>query len=289
MAIDAMLGGAVSYLESCPGVSKIKIGTTRAPSSLHAITQWEAAAAKAVMQDTGIARSITMPQDLKALYDVSDGFSFQWSAKFPRITDGRQKTNNTEACILGDIHVNGIDGLIHIPCQYSPNRKHKTQQYDNLLRGWKLPPGPVFVLHNVIHHGKVCLVYPVSESGEQLVRDVCSAEVWFQTAKSGEWYFLSETFSGYFRLAVLHLGICGWQLLLTDQGVPQYILDWISFYSPAAAAVMRTVRVEGAADKEQGNKAANDLWRKKQLEEANGANDAFDCDTIMQLLHIAKS
>jgi hypothetical protein len=50
-------------------------------------------------------------------------------------------------------------------------------------------------------------------------------------------YPLAKTFSSYFRLMVAHLGVVGWQMGLMDSGLPTWVHDWMSFYSPERAGM----------------------------------------------------
>ncbi|XP_065172387.1 LOW QUALITY PROTEIN: uncharacterized protein [Atheta coriaria] len=48
-----------------------------------------------------------------------------------------------------------------------------------------------------------------------------SPTIWVTTGPQ-EFYFLSDDFRTYFRMLLVHIGIPGWQLLFTPQGVPQW-------------------------------------------------------------------
>ncbi|KAI8612478.1 hypothetical protein BC830DRAFT_1171041 [Chytriomyces sp. MP71] len=279
-AIEALLGGCVGYLEKCPGVARVTIGTTRSPASPSSVRTWETHSAKRVQP--GICRfngslvgpiSVSLPDDLAALFDVTDGISVTWSTRFttafdPSNRDGfnqsaasaKDSSATTEAGALKDnltrlgcIHVNPVEKLSFVIVKgYAYLVGHVKS-----LHGYELPPGPAFQIHDIGNNlGIVCLIYPlpshIQTSETPVILSTC--QVWFHATRTQKWYFLANSFSSYFRMAVTHLGIRGWQLLYTDFGVPQELLDWLGFYSPAQAKVALRVRayILGAACPEKG-------------------------------------
>ncbi|ORY53143.1 hypothetical protein BCR33DRAFT_845361 [Rhizoclosmatium globosum] len=259
--IDAMLGGAVAYLESCPGVCKVNIGTTRSPVPPHALKHWESAASKNTFLETKAAVSITLPEDLRNLYEVSDGFSLQWSARFgdPQRTQSRQIMKRSGFCCsritpYSLAYVAGSASKANTPENLAAiNARHSISDEVLDLTRFPNPPGPAFILHESNGYGKVCLVYPITPSSltpttkdandpQRHELNIKHPEIWFQSAQTSMWFFLTHSFTAYFRLAVIHLGIRGWHILFTDQGVPQEVLDWLNFYTPTHAKLMRELR-----------------------------------------------
>mmetsp|Transcript_2419 Transcript_2419/g.3788 ORF Transcript_2419/g.3788 Transcript_2419/m.3788 type:complete len:267 (-) Transcript_2419:4016-4816(-) len=54
-------------------------------------------------------------------------------------------------------------------------------------------------------------------------------EVWF-IDRSSRWFFLSKNFTQYFRLLIIHLGIHGWQLAFTPEGLPTTAQHWMGMF-----------------------------------------------------------
>ena len=54
-------------------------------------------------------------------------------------------------------------------------------------------------------------------------------EIWIQDASSN-WYFITDSFTKYLRLAVVHLGIIGWQNTYTSTGLSPVTKQWMSFF-----------------------------------------------------------
>lgn len=79
--------------------------------------------------------------------------------------------------------------------------------------------------------GRLALVY--MEGG----RDPQSKpQIWFQDL-SCNWFFVANTFTDYFRLMIVHLGIPLWQYVFTNTGPDQQTLQWFRFFSPERLAI----------------------------------------------------
>lgn len=79
--------------------------------------------------------------------------------------------------------------------------------------------------------GRLALVY--MEGG----RDPQSKpQIWFQDL-SCNWFFIANTFTDYFRLMIVHLGIPLWQYVFTNTGPDQQTLQWFRFFSPERLAI----------------------------------------------------
>ena len=57
-----------------------------------------------------------------------------------------------------------------------------------------------------------------------------SPEVWF-VDRSARWHFLSASFSDFLRLMVVHVGIFGWQLAFTPEGLPPMTQQWMQLFA----------------------------------------------------------
>ena len=61
-------------------------------------------------------------------------------------------------------------------------------------------------------------------------------QVWFQDMSS-RLFFIAKTFTDYFRLMVMHLGIPCWQYAFTDVGLDPICRQWFRFLSPERLAI----------------------------------------------------
>ncbi|XP_072353336.1 tubulin polyglutamylase complex subunit 2 isoform X2 [Scyliorhinus torazame] len=59
------------------------------------------------------------------------------------------------------------------------------------------------------------------------------AEIWFLD-RALYWHFLSDTFTAYYRLMLVHLGLPQWQYALTKYGISPQAKQWFNMYKPVA-------------------------------------------------------
>jgi len=61
-------------------------------------------------------------------------------------------------------------------------------------------------------------------------------QIWFQDL-SCSWFFIANTFTDYFRLMIMHLGLPHWQYAFTQVGLDPQALQWFRFLSPERLAI----------------------------------------------------
>ena len=61
-------------------------------------------------------------------------------------------------------------------------------------------------------------------------------QIWFQDL-SCHWFFIANSFTDYFRLMIMHLGIPGWQYAFTKVGLDPQTLQWFRFLTPERLAI----------------------------------------------------
>ncbi|XP_072429005.1 tubulin polyglutamylase complex subunit 2 isoform X4 [Chiloscyllium punctatum] len=61
------------------------------------------------------------------------------------------------------------------------------------------------------------------------------AEIWFLD-RALYWHFLSDTFTAYYRLMLVHLGLPQWQYALTKYGISPQAKQWFNMYKPVACS-----------------------------------------------------
>lgn len=79
-------------------------------------------------------------------------------------------------------------------------------------------------------------------------------------------YYLSPSFTAYFRLMLAHLGIIGWQSFVTTRGLHSCTYNWLSFYAPDRAKLYTKSRVMKQIAQENNNEADSQQKKKKSLE-----------------------
>ncbi|XP_049867344.1 tubulin polyglutamylase complex subunit 2 [Pectinophora gossypiella] len=167
--------GVTKLLESDPRICNVNV-ERRYPCDRVAITTWEQ------------RHSAVLPEDLRNFYASSDGFQLSWSYKFTA----------DEILSVGSIHVNSLNELYLSPALKDLLDFSLTRQ-----NGGPRPvlntKSKVFELDSCRTIGKVCLVYTGG-----------AWSVWLVT-REGTWGWLADSFTQYFRMSLVHLGLPGWQ------------------------------------------------------------------------------
>jgi len=78
-------------------------------------------------------------------------------------------------------------------------------------------------------HGKICLVYPDAKSANSDQQQ--RTEIWFLD-RSLNWSFICKSFTTYYRLMLIHLGLPFWHYSFTPMGLPQKAKQWFNLYAP---------------------------------------------------------
>ena len=88
-----------------------------------------------------------------------------------------------------------------------------------------------FDIDSKVKGGRIALIYRAhsTQSGSK-------PQIWFQDL-SCNWFFISNTFTDYFRLMVMHLGLPNWQYAFTQVGLDPQTLQWLRFLSPERLAI----------------------------------------------------
>ncbi|KAL2912547.1 25S rRNA (adenine645-N1)-methyltransferase [Polyrhizophydium stewartii] len=204
-AADALLGGAIRFLESCPGVADVRVAM-RPPCSPSLVAVWERSHGR------------QLPADLADFLLVADGICVAWGVDFG---------GGYERMQLGTMHIESLERIVPVVVTDGVGAPDPPADAADAAEG--RPPGPAFVIADCTPTGTVCLCFPREPSASQQL-------VWFHNAADSTWMPIAATFSCYFRLMVSHLGIDGWQLGLTRSGLPRHAADWLCFFAPERAA-----------------------------------------------------
>ena len=155
-----------------------------------------------------------LPDDLKSFLQISDGLLLTWNIRM-----------NDQISSLGKMHLNRLKDL------------KKVRQRKFRLR--KLGDDPVssdeeefqdiatFDLDNEVKDGRLGLVYNNTFTKPQ---------VYFQDLSS-DWFFIANSFTDYFRLMVMHLGLPHWQYAFTEVGLDTTSQQWFRFLLPERLAI----------------------------------------------------
>lgn len=173
---------------------------TRYPPALHGdISTWEQ------------KHSVLLPEDLRAFYQSTDGFLFQWTYNF-----GREKND-----VICKIHINNLQELIQVygyetsgeACVNMDKERYELKLTLN---------SKVFSLTNAEAWGKVVLVY---------LNTRYAPTVWLLSSRN-IFYYLADNFTTYFRMSIAHLGIPYWQFNFTPIPMPPWAQTMFRLLAP---------------------------------------------------------
>ncbi|GAB1611028.1 tubulin polyglutamylase complex subunit 2-like [Argonauta hians] len=207
----------VKYLESKPGVCNVK---------LHEHT----AVSKKVLESWEQKHCCLLPNDLRNCYLTTNGIKLSWAVNI----DG----SNPHP--LGLLYLHPLHDVVEMKEKVERGSRRAVKreegesdsESEDEVTGLKKPcfdsSHRIFELDPCRGVGKVCLVYRHWQLG-------CSSspsEIWFLD-RSLRWHFLVSSFTCYFRLMLLHLGLPQWQYVFTDIGLSMQAKQWFNMYAPS--------------------------------------------------------
>ncbi|XP_012556620.2 tubulin polyglutamylase complex subunit 2 isoform X1 [Hydra vulgaris] len=185
------------------------------------------------------AKNVALPKDLKQFYRTMNGLVINWSAK-----------QCGTIIPVGDLKINEINCLSELSLSNSFKSTGSFQledlDEDEDECNSKIPRKVTFkdkCFEISSCEGKVCLVY----KNVSTCCRMCCAEsfgIWFLD-RSLRWHYLASTFQQYLRMAVVHMGIKGWQYLFTDAQISPETKYWFNLFIPQRLQVRNDDSKEG--------------------------------------------
>lgn len=218
--------GVIDTLEAHPSVGDIKL-QTHVGADDTVLDLWE-------------QQHLPLPEDLKGFLSIFNGVSLQWDLRF-----------RNEAVRFGMIHINSLDQLQPMALtdlQSSPAHFQKKGKVVS-CREIGYQPVAAFDLDVECKVGKVVLLFwgPYNTSGETdqdsqggstgqcpmeaFTMQGLMPEVWLFDL-SCRWNFIADSFSAYFRLLILHMGVPQWQTAYTLGCVDPVTQHWLALFCP---------------------------------------------------------
>lgn len=133
--------------------------------------------------------------DYKAFLQISDGLSLNWKIK-----------KNDQSIALGCMHLNKLRDIKKIKGEYfrfsriGADDDEDSSDEDNDNEEEKQKDIHAFDIDSDVKDGRLALMYRGTNSKPQ---------IWFQDL-SCKWFFIANSFTDYFRLMIMHLGIPNW-------------------------------------------------------------------------------
>ena len=248
------------HLEALPGVENVELDVFSGCSAQQ-LRDWESA-----------NRPFRLPEDLRAFLEVTNGLSLHWDVRVA----GRSRP-------FGRINVNNIDAVRRLPLE-GVFAEDDPEAVDALFEhracgaadadadapdraGPAEDAGPrvaaAFDLDKMCGCGVVALVYlherreaPPGADGADGADGAAAAAaarpartgVYFQDL-SCRWRLLATSFSEYFRLLAMHLGLPNWQYAFTPFGLDEASRQWFNLLSPDRLAIdVHAARLRAVGD-----------------------------------------
>jgi tubulin polyglutamylase complex subunit 2 len=218
----------ISFLENHDGVTSVDF-VERRGAALSEIVTWE--------QEH---KPYLLPNDYKAFLLISNGLLLRWHIH-----------HHENEFPLGCLHLNELSRVDRI----ERNDEDSDEEYEeglnaaangeeaekNKTSGILVKRGPkgrrtlerlpknsaAFDLDHTCTGGHVTLFYRDNTSNPQ---------IWFQDM-SCKWFFIANSFTDYFRLMIMHLGLPCWQYAFTEVGLDPVSQQWFRFLSPERLAI----------------------------------------------------
>lgn len=199
---DQVALGCISYLESFEECKNIFFQSNKECAN-HEFTAWE-------KRNT----PIKLPDDMKKCYSLFNGFILRWEVE---ITNSLVPIGELRLNCLEDIKSsNTIDFIVQ---QNLPLHVQKPVKKQCTL----------FVIDSHSEVGNIVLLYRLPSDAKDQNVLLNQPEVWLMD-RSGQLIYLAATFTQYVRLMVVHLGIYGWQMVFSDDGLMDVTQHWMALF-----------------------------------------------------------
>ena len=205
--MEAYLKAALAFLKQHPGVRDVQ-GASAEGLTEAVLAEWERA---------NVPHQL--PAELRQLLLGMDGFRVTWSVAF-----------RGGARPLGVMALHPLERIRRVPVSCAPaddlmldttflGRRSSTPNAGKApLAAFELDAGP---------HGRVALWYFAPSGGP---------EIWFQDL-SAQWNYICSSFTDYFKIMMLHLGLPRWQYVFSDVGLDPEAAQWHRFFAPDCLVV----------------------------------------------------
>jgi hypothetical protein len=155
------------------------------------------------------------PEELKQFYAMFNGVSLSWNSEV------LGKSIN-----VGNIRINRFNEILPVSFEGDVCQCKYQGQIVSIPDQATHQP---FIIDSNCNAGNVVMFLCSTSSLKTSDDKKRSTEIWFQDL-SWRWHFICHTMTQYLRLMVAHLGIHGWQLLYTPEGLPRNTIQWMTMF-----------------------------------------------------------
>jgi hypothetical protein len=200
----------LSFLESCAECNSVDFtaGDELLP---HEVLIWEKKNSP-----------FKLPTDLKKFYSIFNGIQLRWNAEI-----------GDKNITIGEIKLKKLDAIEKInSSDYFFDNKWK----DVTISLPDMSKSTTFVIDSC-DCGEITFMYRSNSANDDSYRgegansssSFENPEVWF-VDRCGRFHYICPSFKQYLRLMVTHLGIRGWQLAFTPEGLPPETQQWMNIF-----------------------------------------------------------
>jgi tubulin polyglutamylase complex subunit 2 len=156
---------------------------------------------------------------MKAFYSMFNGISLCWKVLLDKPIQ------------IGNMSLNKIEDIVRCPVDGTFMR----HEYNSgCIVGAPDPTNSAaFTIDSFSEVGDIVLLYQqegtYQGSDGKVIRNPSSPQVWL-VDMALRWHFIAPSFSDYVRLMIVHLGIVGWQLIFTPEGLPYTTKQWMGIF-----------------------------------------------------------
>lgn len=174
-----------------------------------------------------------LPADLKAFYAQFNGLRLSYRAEIggKQVKVGEMCLNKLEA--ITRVALEGTFPKMGWPKSVGAAENKSCRQSDPFVLDLK--SSAAFSIDSSLEIGDVVLLYrclddsSAGRSKSAAFNPYSDPEVWFQDI-SARWHFVSASFTNFLRLMVSHLGVYGWQLAYSSEGLPPETIHWMGLF-----------------------------------------------------------
>jgi len=242
--LDRALLSSLSRLEGVEECSAVDFGTSLDADTGCAVVDfasWEKRNAPYVL-----------PADLNAFYSMFNGLGVSYRVEI----GGKQVP-------VGEMRLNKLEAICRVALEgsfpkMSWSKVEKGGAGDVFLLDLKT--SAAFSIDSSLEIGDVVLLYrapdlsyedhvgtklkgagvaPALASSPMTTSPYEDPEVWFQDI-SARWHFVSSSFTNFLRLMVAHVGVYGWHLAYTQEGLPAETVHWMGLFCRERICVATT-------------------------------------------------
>lgn len=226
---DQVALGCISHLEQCEECRTVTF-QGHDPIATHEILLWERKNAP-----------LKLPEDLKKFLALMNGFTLNWAVDI-----------DERLVPIGDIRINKLEQIIRHPCvdatiapssvPFMENRSVPDPQRSSLfLLDSNCELGDIVFLYRAPFQGESTTLKTDTDSGKN--NALSQPEVWLLDT-NGQLHYICASFTQYLRLAVVHLGVMGWQSTFTIDGLSETTQHWMNIFCKERLICDQYIRAE---------------------------------------------